>query len=144
METQLPFPKRGRAQSPLPEFSAHVYCGQRARWIRMPLGMKVYLGLGHIVLDGDPAPPKKGHSPHFSAHVYCGQTAGWIKMPLGTKVGLGPGHNVCYMGIQPANFRRLSIVAKRSPISAAAEHLLRHNRQEPQLSQRDRATADVS
>ena len=32
------------------------------------------LGLGHMVLDGDPAPPK-GHSPQFSAHVCCGQTA---------------------------------------------------------------------
>jgi len=31
---------------------------------------------GHIVLDGDPAPPpRKGlSSPHFSAHVCCGQT----------------------------------------------------------------------
>ena len=29
-------------------------------------GMEVGLGLGHIVLDGDPAPrPKKGHRPHF-------------------------------------------------------------------------------
>jgi len=29
----------------------------------MPLGTEVGLGLGDIVLDGDPAPPKKGHSP---------------------------------------------------------------------------------
>ena len=28
----------------------------------MPLGMEVGLGPGHIVLDGDPAAPKKGHS----------------------------------------------------------------------------------
>jgi len=28
----------------------------------MPLGMEVDLGPGHIVLDGDPAPPVKGHS----------------------------------------------------------------------------------
>jgi len=28
-----------------------VYCGQTVWWIRMPLGM-----VGHIVLDGDPAP----------------------------------------------------------------------------------------
>jgi len=42
-----------------------------AGWIKMPLGMKVGLGPGHIVLLGDPAPPK-GHSPQFSAHVYCG------------------------------------------------------------------------
>jgi len=48
---------------------------------------------GHIVLDGNPAPPtKKGHtSPQFSAHVCCGQTAEWTKMPLGREVGLGPG-----------------------------------------------------
>jgi len=41
-----------------------VYCGQTVRWINMTLGMKVGLGPGHIVLDGDPAPPPKGgHSP---------------------------------------------------------------------------------
>jgi len=54
--------------------------------------MQVGLGPGHIVLDGDPAPPlPKGHSPPILAHVCCSQTAGWIKMPLGTEVGLGPG-----------------------------------------------------
>jgi len=50
----------------------------------MPLGTEVGLGPGHVVLDGDPIPPK-GHSP---------------------------------------NFRPMSIVAKWSPISATAEHLL--------------------
>jgi len=30
----------------------------------MKLGMQVGLGPGHIVLDGDPAPPK-GHTPNF-------------------------------------------------------------------------------
>jgi len=30
----------------------------------MPLGAKVGLGPGHIVLYGDPAPPK-GHTPNF-------------------------------------------------------------------------------
>ena len=54
----------------------------------MPLGTEVGLGPGYTVLDGDTAPPKRGH---FSAHVYCGQTAGWIKMPLDTEVGLSPG-----------------------------------------------------
>jgi len=43
-----------------PHFSAHVYCGQTARWIGIPLGMEVGLGPGDIVLDGDPAPPRKG------------------------------------------------------------------------------------
>jgi len=43
----------------------------------MSLGMKVGLGPGpgNIVLDGEPVPPKKGHSsPPFSDHVYRGQT----------------------------------------------------------------------
>jgi len=34
------------------------------------------LGAGHIVLDGEPAPPRKGAQQPpslFSAHVYCGQ-----------------------------------------------------------------------
>jgi len=44
---------------------AHVYCGQTAGWIRMPLGMEVDLDPGHIVLYGDRASPKKGHSPQF-------------------------------------------------------------------------------
>ena len=57
----------------------------------MKLGKEVGLGLGHIVLDGDPAPAtQKGHSA-FSAHVCCGQTAGWSKTPLGTEVGLDQG-----------------------------------------------------
>ena len=56
--------------------------GQTAGLILWHFGMEVGLGSGHIVLDVDPAPPKKGHSPQFSARAYCGQTAGWIKMPL--------------------------------------------------------------
>jgi len=57
----------------------------------MPLGRKVGVGPGDIVLDGDPVPPKRGTAPQFSAHVCCGQMAGLIKMALGTEVGLGPG-----------------------------------------------------
>jgi len=56
----------------------------------MPLGRDVNLAPGDIVLDGDPAPPKKGTAtPLFGP--YCVQTAGWIKMPLGMEVGLGLG-----------------------------------------------------
>jgi len=52
-----------------------VYCGHTAGWMKMPIGMEVCLGSGHILLDGDLAPHRKGHSsPHFSAHVYWGQT----------------------------------------------------------------------
>jgi len=49
MRTQLPI-KGGTA----PHLLAHVYCGQMAGWIKMPLGTKVGLGTGHILLDGDP------------------------------------------------------------------------------------------
>jgi len=58
----------------------------------MKLGMQVGLSPGHIMSDGDPAPPPpNGHSHQFSAHICCGQMAAWIKMPLGTEVSLGPG-----------------------------------------------------
>jgi len=60
-----PPPKEGGA----PKFSANVYCGQTAVWIKMVLGMEVGLSPGDFVLDGDPAPspPKEGraHSPIF-------------------------------------------------------------------------------
>ena len=53
-------PKSGQG----PQFSAHVYCGQTAGWIKVALGMEVGLCPGHIVLDGDPAPPpQKGTQP---------------------------------------------------------------------------------
>jgi len=51
----------------------------------MPLGVEVGLGLGYIVLDGDSAPRRKGHS--------------------------------------SPTLRPMSIVAERSPISAATELL---------------------
>ena len=66
------------------------------------------------------------------------QTAGWIKVSLGTEVGLGPG-NIMLDGdpappterstAAPA-FRPMSVVAKRSPISAIAELLfhIQHRR----------------
>jgi len=93
METQLSLSKKGNGaphKSQLkapPQFSAHLYCDQTARSIKMPLGMEVCLGAGHIVLDGDPAlsPIKGGTAP---------------------------------------NFRPMSVVVKRSCISATAEHLL--------------------
>jgi len=42
-----------------------VRCGQTVERIKMKLGMLVGLGPGHIVLDGNAAPPPpKGHRPH--------------------------------------------------------------------------------
>jgi len=62
METQPPSQKVGVA----PQFSAHVYCGQTAGWIKMALGMEVGLGPVHIVLVGDTAPsPKTAEPPIF-------------------------------------------------------------------------------
>jgi len=61
MGTQPPIQK-GRSPT---QFSAHVYCGQMAAWIKMPLGTEVDLGLRDIVFDVDPATPrKKGHTYH--------------------------------------------------------------------------------
>jgi len=49
----------GRCLPVLPVLSVTlVYCGQTVRWIKTKLGMQVVLGpAGHILLDGDPAPP---------------------------------------------------------------------------------------
>jgi len=97
----------------------------------MPLGMEVGLSPGHIVLDGDPAhpPPQEG-----------GTTLSFWPMSIVTKRLGGPKRHLvgrkasaqatlCYMGIQlpqkghSPQFRPMYIVAKRSPISATAEHL---------------------
>jgi len=60
-------------RSPLPErgrFSAHVYCGQTAGWMKVVLGVEVGLSLGDFVLDGDPALPSPKRGGGFSAHIY--------------------------------------------------------------------------
>ena len=61
-----------------PQFSVHVYCGQAAGWMTMPLGTEVDLGPGHIVLDGDPAPPRKGHS----SPLLFGPCLLWPRSPI--------------------------------------------------------------
>jgi len=51
-----PAPLLKKAAEP-PQFSADVYCGQTAGWMKMPLGgMEVDLSPGHVVVDGDPVP----------------------------------------------------------------------------------------
>ena len=55
--TSSPSPKGGAPS----QFSANVYYGQMAAWIKMPLGTEVGLGQDDIVLDEDQAPlPRKG------------------------------------------------------------------------------------
>jgi len=63
-----------------------------AGWMKMPLGMEVGLGPGHIVLGAYPAPLlKKGaEPPQFSAYFCCDQTAACIRILLGREVGLRP------------------------------------------------------
>jgi len=70
MWTELP-PEKGHIHPT--QFLAHVYCGQMAGWMKMPLGTEVELGPGHIVLDGIPLPAKEAQQPPplFSAHIYC-------------------------------------------------------------------------
>jgi len=59
-EDPAPLPKGGWA----PNFSAHVYCGQTAAWITVPLGTEVGLIPSDFMLDVAPAPlPKNGAEP---------------------------------------------------------------------------------
>jgi len=89
METNRP-PQKGAER---PKFSAHVYCGQTAGWIKMPLSTKVGLSPGDSVRWGPSPLRTKGVEPppQFSADLYCVQTTGCIKMPLGMEIGLRPG-----------------------------------------------------
>ena len=62
-------------------------------WVRMPLGMVVGLGPGDFVLDGNPAPLRKGGEapPQIFGPCLLWPNGGWIKMPPGMEVGLSPG-----------------------------------------------------
>jgi len=96
----------------------------------MPIGMEVGLGPGHIVLDGDPAPPpqKGGTAPIFGLSLlwpndWMDQDATWYggrPRPRPHCVTWGPSSPP--RGTAP-NFWPVTIVGKRSLISATAEHL---------------------
>jgi len=94
----------------------------------MPHDTEVGLGPRDILIDVDPATPRKKGTftpTQFLTHVYCGQTAGWMKTPLGTEVDLGPGHTVVdgvpapVKGAQqpPPSSRPMSIVATVAHLS---------------------------
>jgi len=115
-------PKRRQS----PQFSAHVYCGQRAGWIKMVFGMEVGLGPVHIVLDGDTAPlPQKGQSPPIFGpsllwpNGWMHQDAAWYggrPQPRRLCVRWGPcplPKKEAEPGGRTPNFRPMSIVAKR-------------------------------
>jgi len=62
-----------------PQFSAYVYCGQTARWMKLLLGMVVGLSTGAFVLDGDPAPSlKRGRSPSPIFGTFLLWPNGWM------------------------------------------------------------------
>ena len=107
-----------------------IYCGQMAGWIKVPLGTE--LGLPHCVRWG-PSFPKKGTQPPIFGSCLLWPN-GWMDhdatwyggKPLPTRrcVKWGPSstHGKGHSSPTPS-FRTMSIVAKRSPISAAAELL---------------------
>ena len=45
-----PLPKRGRGRAPS-KFSAHVYCGQTAGWMKLVLGMEVHTYIREDLVD---------------------------------------------------------------------------------------------
>jgi len=122
-----PAPPKGHS----PQFLAHICCGQTAGWSKMPHGMEVGFGPGHIVLDGNQMPLKRGTAPQLLGSCllwpngWMDQDATWYEgrhrpRPHCVTWGSSFPHN---WGTAP-NFRPcMSIVAKRSPISGAAEQL---------------------
>jgi len=90
-----------------PQISVHVFCGQMAAWIKMPLGMKVGIGPAALCYMGTQLPPlKRGTAPQFLVHVYCGQitapnfwpmsiVAKFAFSALSLLVGQQEGHPTC-------------------------------------------------
>ena len=58
-------PRSPKRAEPPPQFSAHLYCGQTAGCIKMPLGMEVGLSPGDLCSMGTQPPPfpKNGEEP---------------------------------------------------------------------------------
>jgi len=99
MGTQFPTLQKGGGA---PQFPADVYCGQRAGWIKMALGMKVNLSPCDFVLDWDhpPAPKSSARPPIFGPFLLW-PNGGRIKMPLGMEVGLSLGGLCVRWGLSP-------------------------------------------
>ena len=117
----------------LPNFGPY-FGGQMAVWIKMPLGMKVGLGPGDFVLDGDPAPlPKKGVEPAIFGQCSLWPN-GWVDQdgtwhggrpqPMRLCVTWGPSSPPQKAGGAPLpNFLPMSVVAKR--LHGSRCHLVR-------------------
>jgi len=98
-----------------------VYCGQMVGWIKMKLATEVGLGPGHIVFDGDPAPPStKGTQPPIFgpclswSNAWMDQGATWYggrPRPRRQCVRWGPAPPL-KRGAQHPQFWPMSVVAK--------------------------------
>jgi len=119
-------PSSRRKKGESPQFLAHVYCGQTAGWIKMPLGTEIDLHPGGFVLDGDPAHlPKKGRSPPIFGpcllypNCWMDQDDTWHgggPWPRQHCVRWNPAFPQKGGGAAP-NFRPMSIVVKRLYVS---------------------------
>jgi len=105
-------PKRRTA----PRFRLMSGVAKTAGWINMRFAMQVDLGPVHIVLNGEPAPPKRGTALQFSAHVCCSQNR-WMDQGA-TEYGSRASSQatLCSMGTQPPTGRD----------TAAPPHFLAH------------------
>jgi len=102
-------------------FVTFVHCGQTYRHIKMKLGVQVGLSPGHIVLDGDPAPPppKGVQPPIFGPYLLrpngcMDPDATWYgarPRPRRLCVRWGPSP-LPKKGAEPSNFRPMFIVAE--------------------------------
>jgi len=110
-----------------PPFSAHVHCGQMAEWVKMPLGMEIDLCPGDCVRWGPSYPQNGAQPPIFGPCLLWPND--WMDQDATWNGGcLVPGDIVLdevqlpQKGHAP-NFWPMSIIAKLSLISAAAELL---------------------
>ena len=125
MGTQLPPSQKGGGTPP--QFSAHVYCGQTAAWMKMPLCTQVGLGPDNIVLDGDEDPFQKGGrapSPSFDPCLlwpngWIDEDATWYGSRHRPRPHCVRRTEVPTKGAQqpPPSFRPMSIVAMAAHLS---------------------------
>jgi len=107
-----------------------VYCGQMVRWIKMKLGMEVGLCPSYTASDGTQLPHRGTDPPIFGPCLlwpngWMDQDATWYggrSRPRPHCIRWGPSSPL-QKGHSSPPFWPMSTVAKRSPISAIAQHL---------------------
>jgi len=107
-------------------YAFYTFWGPFAK--RMPLVMEVGLGPGHIVLDGDPPPPKEAHPPIFGPYLLwpngrMDQDATWYGGARPHCVRWEQSPPPKKWAQQPPIFRPMFIVAKR--LDGSRYHLVR-------------------